>query len=54
MYATHRRRLIVMLLGSLLLPALGVRAQDAGEADKAKLEKPCPAKPNYSPYAGRN
>ena len=55
MNATYlRRRLIVMLVGSLLLPALGVRAQDAGEADKAKLEKAFPSKPNYSPYAGRN
>jgi hypothetical protein len=48
-----RRRLIVMLVGSLLLPAFGVSAQDAGEADKAKLEKAFPGKPNYSPYAGR-
>jgi hypothetical protein len=48
-----RRKLIVMLVGSLLLPAFGVRGQDAGEADKAKLEKAFPGKPNYSPYAGR-
>jgi hypothetical protein len=54
MNATYRRRLIVMLVGSLLLPVLGVRAQDAGEADKVKLEKAFPGKPNYSPYAGRN
>ena len=54
MNATHWRRVIVILAGSLLLPMLGVRAQDAGEADKAKLEKTFPGKPNYSPYAGRN
>jgi hypothetical protein len=54
MNATYRPRLIIILAGSLLLPALGVRAQDAGEADKAKLEKAFPGKPNYSPYAGRN
>jgi len=54
MNTTHSCRLIVILAGSLLLPALGVLAQDAGEADKAKLEKAFPGKPSYSPYAGRN
>jgi hypothetical protein len=54
MNATHRNRLIVILAGSLLMPVLGARAQDAGEADKAKIEKAFPGKPNYSPYAGRN
>jgi hypothetical protein len=54
MNATHWRSLIVILAGSLLLPVLGVRAQDTGEADKAKIEKAFPGKPNYSPYAGRN
>src|SRR5512135_3354975 len=53
MNATHWGRLIVILAGSLLMPVPGVRAQDAGEADKAKLEKAFPGKPNYSPYAGR-
>ena len=42
-----------MLAGSLLLPAFGAGAHDAGQVDKAKLEKAFPAKPNYSPYAGR-
>src|SRR5512139_582655 len=54
MNATHWGRLIVILAGSLLMPAIGVRAQDAGEADKAKIEKAFPGKPHYSPYAGRN
>ena len=54
MNATRLGRLIVILAGSLLMPVIGVRAQDAGEADKAKLEKAFPGKPNYSPYAGRN
>jgi hypothetical protein len=49
-----RRRLIAMFAGSLLLPAFGAQAQDAGTADKARLEKAFPSKPNYSPYAGRN
>jgi hypothetical protein len=54
MNSTHRRKLIAILFCSLLLPGFVVRAQDAGEADKAKLEKTFPGKPNYSPYAGRN
>ena len=54
MNATHWRRVSVILAGSLLLPMLGVRAQDAGEADKAKLEKTFPGKPNYSPALNRN
>ena len=54
MNATHWGRLIVVLAGSLLLPVHGSRAQDAGETDKAKIEKAFPAKPVYSPYAGRN
>ena len=34
MNATRWGRLIVILAGSLLMPVIGVRAQDAGEADK--------------------
>jgi hypothetical protein len=49
-----RRKLIVALLGTVLLPVLSVQAQDAGTADKAALGKVFPSKPNYSPYAGRN
>lgn len=41
----------VLLSMGLGLPAL---AQDAGQADKAALEKVHPSKPPYSPYAGRN
>ena len=41
----------------LALPALTAQntpAQDLGELDKAKADKAFPAKPVYSPYAGRN
>jgi hypothetical protein len=48
-----RLDLLAALLGSLLLGTLPVQAQDAGAADKAKLEKVHPSKPGYSPYAGR-
>ncbi|MGB2819011.1 MAG: DUF3604 domain-containing protein [Burkholderiaceae bacterium] len=47
------RNSMAALLGSLLLGTLPVQAQDAGAADKAKLEKAHSSKPNYSPYAGR-
>ncbi len=47
------RNSMAALLGSLLLGTLPVQAQDAGAADKAKLERAHSSKPNYSPYAGR-
>ena len=49
-----RRNLMAALMGSLLLSAWPVQAQDAGAPDKAKLDKAHPSKPGYSPYAGRN
>src|SRR5512146_2836692 len=36
------------------LPALAAEQYDIGQADRATLEKVHPAKPPYSPYAGRN
>src|SRR5512145_1163324 len=48
-----RRFLTIAIAGGLLVPAFSAHSQDAGEADKAKLEKAFPGKPNYSPYAGR-
>jgi hypothetical protein len=42
---------VAALCASASLPA---RSHDAGTTDKAKLEKVFPAKPAYSPYAGRN
>src|SRR5512134_64650 len=48
-----RRNLMAALMGSLLLTSFPLQAQDAGAPDRAKLEKAHPAKPGYSPYAGR-
>ena len=48
-----RRILTIAIAGGLLLPAFSAQAQDAGTADKAKLERAFPSKPNFSPYAGR-
>ncbi len=48
-----RRFLTIAIAGGLLLPAFSAQSQDAGTADKAKLEKAFPSRPNYSPYAGR-
>jgi hypothetical protein len=36
-----------------LMSGLPAQSQDAGGGDKTKLEKVFPAKPGYSPYAGR-
>lgn len=48
----------MMLMGLLVVafetPTLAVEQSDIGSADKTKLEKVYPAKPPYSPYAGRN
>jgi hypothetical protein len=50
----NKRRFLTMTIAAgLLLPTFGAQAQDAGTADKAKLDKAFPSKPNYSPYAGR-
>jgi hypothetical protein len=45
-----------VLVASLALPVLAQEGAqtDLGTLDKAKLEKTHPAKPLYSPYAGRN
>jgi hypothetical protein len=45
---------ICATLSAAMLFATVSRAQDAGVMDKAKAEKVFPAKPPYSPYAGRN
>ena len=44
-----------LLVMPFLLSALAqdARPQDAGSLDKAKAEKAFPARPPYSPYAGR-
>jgi len=51
--------LAVLILGSILISRwfqeyAASRQPDAGAPDKAMLEKVYPAKPGYSPYAGRN
>jgi hypothetical protein len=43
-----------LVAGCLAPPALAAEQTDVGTADKATLEKVHPAKPLYSPYAGRN
>jgi hypothetical protein len=45
---------LLFALAASLLPILAANAQDAGTADKARLDKVHPSKPGYSPYAGRN
>jgi hypothetical protein len=44
----------VAVLVAGLLPAVVANPQDAGTADKARLDRVHPSKPAYSPYAGRN
>jgi uncharacterized protein DUF3604 len=43
----------LMAVAGLISVGLPAHSQDAGGADKTKLEKVFPAKPGYSPYAGR-
>jgi hypothetical protein len=55
----QRQTLWNRLIGVLLtlvfaVPVAAADMSDAGAADKATLEKVHPAKPPYSPYAGRN
>jgi hypothetical protein len=45
---------VTVMVGCLALSAFAVEQTDIGQADKAELEKVHPAKPPYSPYAGRN
>jgi hypothetical protein len=57
--AMNKRSDWVGMLGALLVvaftaPAAQADPSDVGSADKATLEKVHPAKPPYSPYAGRN
>jgi hypothetical protein len=51
--SASRVALLAIMSSSLALHHLAAAQADAGEADKAKLEKVHPSKPGYSPYAGR-
>ena len=48
--------LVAVMAGSLALPALAQQTAttDIGTLDKETAEKAFPARPPYSPYAGRN
>ncbi len=45
--------LMAAIVAGLALPVSAAEQTDIGTADKARLEKVHPSKPNYSPYAGR-
>lgn len=47
-------RVAALLIIAIAAPALSAEQSDIGSADKAVLERVHPAKPPYSPYAGRN
>ncbi|MCA3180443.1 MAG: DUF3604 domain-containing protein [Burkholderiaceae bacterium] len=47
------KALLVALAGASLIPLLAIGQGDAGAPDPGKLQKAHPAKPSYSPYAGR-
>jgi hypothetical protein len=52
---TFRRSCYAALVAAMFaLPAFAVEQSDVGQADQATLDKVYPAKPLYSPYAGRN
>ena len=46
--------ILTFVATSLTLPVFAAEQTDIGQADQATLEKVHPAKPPYSPYAGRN
>ena len=46
--------LALLAVAGVMSVGRDARGQDIGDTDKAKLEKVFPAKPGYSPYAGRN
>ncbi len=52
--ATVRVLFVALAVGILSLELPAAEQSDIGQADQATLEKVHPAKPPYSPYAGRN
>ena len=54
MKTIHTQTLLALAIATSTLAALAAEQTDIGQADQATLEKVLPAKPPYSPYAGRN
>jgi len=54
MKTIHTQTLLALAIATSTLVALAAEQTDIGQADQATLEKVLPAKPPYSPYAGRN
>jgi len=52
--AIRNSALAAALAGCVAAPAGAAEQTDIGSADKGRLEKVFPSKPNYSPYAGRS
>jgi len=54
MKTIHTQTLLALAIATSRLAALAAEQTDIGQADQATIEKVLPAKPPYSPYAGRN
>ncbi|HXJ76096.1 MAG TPA: DUF3604 domain-containing protein [Candidatus Dormibacteraeota bacterium] len=54
MKTIHTQTLLALAIATSTLEALAAEQTDIGQADQATLKKVLPAKPPYSPYAGRN
>src|SRR5664279_3098854 len=54
MHTPLTRNILGLAVASLTLTAFAAEQTDIGQVDQATLEKVSPAKPPYSPYAGRN
>jgi hypothetical protein len=54
MHTPLTRNILGLAVASLTLTAFAAEQTDIGQVDQATLEKVYPAKPPYSPYAGRN
>src|SRR5664279_3105824 len=54
MHTPLTRNILGLAVASLTLTAFAAEQTDIGQVDQATLEKVYPAKPPYSPYAGRS
>src|SRR6202166_1530501 len=54
MKTAPRQTFFALAVANFTLMAFAAEQTDIGQADQATLEKVHPAKPAYSPYAGRN